>query len=329
MEELALQAPLVLPRAACRSTAGHRGPGGEDGPPADRRLLAPAGRRPGPAVDPARRRGPGRPAAREPAPGPGSWPPAGGVPCRPRAPTTRWRSRGYAYGPAFRAWRPPGVAAQDVFAEVVLGAGTPAAGFAVHPALLDAALHALLLGSRRRRRDRAAVPWAGVTLHATGAAGAAGPAVPGRRRRLPAVGRRPGRAARADRGSLTLRLLPAGRRCASAAGRRGSALFRPGVALPAGLAGPPGRGDGWAVLGEPDWASRCRGRGDVRRTWPRWPWPAAAGRCPTWSWPAACPPPAAGRGAGDAARGVARAGAGAGAGVAGRAGPGRRRGWWW
>ncbi|WP_037898498.1 polyketide synthase dehydratase domain-containing protein, partial [Streptomyces sp. NRRL S-920] len=44
-------------------------------------------------------------------------------------------------------------------------------GFGLHPALLDAALHAVALGDFTEAADHALLPfaWTGVTLHATGA----------------------------------------------------------------------------------------------------------------------------------------------------------------
>ncbi|NGY63508.1 SDR family NAD(P)-dependent oxidoreductase [Lentzea sp. NEAU-D13] len=71
---------------------------------------------------------------------------------------------GFVYGPRFRGlhrvWRGDG----EVFAEVRLPEGEP--GFGVHPALFDAALHAIAL-----ENDESRVPfaWSGVSLAATGA----------------------------------------------------------------------------------------------------------------------------------------------------------------
>ncbi|RBQ20834.1 beta-ketoacyl synthase [Spongiactinospora rosea] len=79
--------------------------------------------------------------------------------------------RGYGYGPVFQgvraAWRAP----EGVFAEVALPEGTPVAG-GLHPALLDAVLHAAaLLDGGERQEDGPLIPfvWNGVTLHAAGA----------------------------------------------------------------------------------------------------------------------------------------------------------------
>ncbi|MER7881198.1 polyketide synthase dehydratase domain-containing protein, partial [Streptomyces solisilvae] len=82
---------------------------------------------------------------------------------------------GVSYGPVFRglraAWRSGG----DVFAEVALADAVvgDAAGFGVHPALLDAALHAVGLGEFFD--DDVVVPrlpfvWSGVSVFASGAA---------------------------------------------------------------------------------------------------------------------------------------------------------------
>ena len=78
---------------------------------------------------------------------------------------------GYAYGPAFRGlhrvWRGDG----ELFAEVALPEElrTEARHHAVHPALLDAALHPLLLGANPAEPPLVPFSWNGITLNATGA----------------------------------------------------------------------------------------------------------------------------------------------------------------
>ena len=59
---------------------------------------------------------------------------------------------GYGYGPAFRGLRAAWRRGEDVFAEVALpeDAAAEAGSFGVHPALLDAALHAAGLAGRGR-----------------------------------------------------------------------------------------------------------------------------------------------------------------------------------
>ncbi|MEW1847790.1 type I polyketide synthase, partial [Nonomuraea angiospora] len=77
--------------------------------------------------------------------------------------------RGYEYGPVFQglqaAWR----LGEEIFAEVALPeqAFADAGRFGIHPALLDAALHAQLVAGD----GRTVLPfsWAGVDLHAAGA----------------------------------------------------------------------------------------------------------------------------------------------------------------
>ncbi|MET4427275.1 type I polyketide synthase [Mycolicibacterium sp. 624] len=76
--------------------------------------------------------------------------------------------RGYQYGPAFQnltaMWR----RGEEIFAEVQLGQDVSVAGLGVHPALLDGALHAVILGMDS---EELALPfsWQKVSLHAAGA----------------------------------------------------------------------------------------------------------------------------------------------------------------
>ncbi|MBT3155389.1 SDR family NAD(P)-dependent oxidoreductase [Streptomyces sp. CHD11] len=82
-------------------------------------------------------------------------------------------ARGYDYGPAFQGltgvWR----RGDELFAEAALPADSAAqaGGFGLHPALLDAALHAVWYGSILDGMDGAVLPfaWAGVSLSAVGA----------------------------------------------------------------------------------------------------------------------------------------------------------------
>ncbi|MBF6353006.1 SDR family NAD(P)-dependent oxidoreductase [Nocardia higoensis] len=71
-----------------------------------------------------------------------TWPPPGAT----TIPTERWyeslASRGFGYGPAFRGLRAVWRHGRDIYAEVV--SPTPGRGYAIHPALLDAAFHAAL-----------------------------------------------------------------------------------------------------------------------------------------------------------------------------------------
>ncbi|MGW5450368.1 polyketide synthase dehydratase domain-containing protein, partial [Streptomyces asiaticus] len=83
--------------------------------------------------------------------------------------------RGYAYGPAFQGLRTVWRRGEEVFAEVALPGEQreDAAGFGIHPALLDAALHAGMLGAAADTEDpeQPVLPfaWNGLVLHAAGA----------------------------------------------------------------------------------------------------------------------------------------------------------------
>ncbi|MET9390143.1 type I polyketide synthase [Streptomyces sp. NPDC006624] len=99
--------------------------------------------------------------------GPGAtpWPPPGAEPVDPAAAYERLARRGYHYGPAFRGLRRAWVRGSETFAEVALDQDAPGASATAHPALLDAALHAALLGTG----DGLTVPftWRDVTLPPT------------------------------------------------------------------------------------------------------------------------------------------------------------------
>nr|WP_051806080.1 type I polyketide synthase [Streptomyces sp. NRRL F-2747] len=101
------------------------------------------------------------------------WPPQGATPVPMDGAYERLLARGYGYGPVFRgmtaAWR----LGDDVFAEVELPeeAHEEAGRFGLHPALLDAAMHADLLDAEDSADAPTLMPfsWNGVTLHAAGA----------------------------------------------------------------------------------------------------------------------------------------------------------------
>jgi short-subunit dehydrogenase/acyl carrier protein len=138
--ELVTVAPLVLPedgpvtlqlRVADADADGRRTAGvyGHDGTGWNRHataVLAPDG--PAPAAAPV------------------TWPPAGAEPIDLTGGYDRLADAGYEYGPAFRGLRAAWRHGEEVFAEVALPGGTGATGHAVHPALLDAALHPVALG---------------------------------------------------------------------------------------------------------------------------------------------------------------------------------------
>ncbi len=103
------------------------------------------------------------------------WPPAGVVPVEVADGYQQLAERGYGYGPAFRGLTAMWRRGDEVFAEVALpaDAGVSVTGFGVHPVLLDAALHAVVLSAESAERGQGSVlvpfSWQGVSLHAAGA----------------------------------------------------------------------------------------------------------------------------------------------------------------
>ncbi|MFG2943547.1 SDR family NAD(P)-dependent oxidoreductase [Streptomyces sp. NPDC048282] len=108
-----------------------------------------------------------------------AWPPAGATPVDCADVYDDFAAAGYHYGPLFQglsaAWR----RGDETFAEVALpeDRATDADHYGLHPALLDGALHAVGLAilDRAGHGDGAPQPrlpfaWRGVTLHAAGAA---------------------------------------------------------------------------------------------------------------------------------------------------------------
>ncbi len=98
----------------------------------------------------------------------GAWPPPSAAALDPDALYDRLAGRGFAYGPAFQgvraAWQGDGA----LYAEVALGEEqlADAARFAVHPALLDAALH---VAAAQGDGVRLAFSWSGVRVQRRGA----------------------------------------------------------------------------------------------------------------------------------------------------------------
>ncbi|MBI0294153.1 SDR family NAD(P)-dependent oxidoreductase, partial [Streptomyces sp. PRKS01-29] len=129
----------------------------------------------------------GTPAAADHTIAPDPWPPAGAEAVDVGGLYERFARTGLGYGPSFQGLRTVWRKGDEVFAEVRLAeeARQDAERFGLHPALLDAALHAMAFGGFVRlpepdgkvRRDegsgtgRVRLPfaWSGVALHATGA----------------------------------------------------------------------------------------------------------------------------------------------------------------
>ncbi|WP_145012795.1 type I polyketide synthase [Mycobacterium marseillense] len=102
-----------------------------------------------------------------------AWPPVGAVAVDAADGYEQLAARGYGYGPAFRGLTAAWVRGDEVFAEVRLpDAAGSVNGYGVHPALLDAAMHALVIGHQiADHTDEVVLPfsWQGVSLHAAGA----------------------------------------------------------------------------------------------------------------------------------------------------------------
>ncbi|MEU6127050.1 type I polyketide synthase, partial [Streptomyces sp. NPDC047123] len=105
-----------------------------------------------------------------------TWPPAGAEPVEIGDLYERAASEGYTYGPSFQGLRAVWRDGRDLLAEVTLPEQAGAEdGFGIHPVLLDAALHPALLLDGDAADDGDAVgprlpfAWNGVSLWATGA----------------------------------------------------------------------------------------------------------------------------------------------------------------
>ncbi|MFJ6141873.1 type I polyketide synthase, partial [Kitasatospora sp. NPDC092286] len=175
LDELTLEAPVVLPsegglqlrlRVGAVDATGRR--------PVTVHTRPDGGRA---ADDPWTRHATGvlAPATEEPAdPGLAAWPPAEAEPLDVTGLYTGFAEGGFAYGPAFQgltaAWR----RGEEVFAEVRLpeALGEETDEYALHPALLDAALQTVGLSRLAEDADapaRLPFSWSGAQLHATGA----------------------------------------------------------------------------------------------------------------------------------------------------------------
>ncbi|WP_232519817.1 type I polyketide synthase [Actinosynnema pretiosum] len=166
VEELALAAPLALPDDAALQVQVTLDAPDETG----RRVIAVHSRDDATPGDPWTRHATGVLAPAAPA---GAalteWPPAGAEAVGLDGLHDGLASAGLEYGPAFRGLRAAWRLGDEVFAEVALPEEVDASGYEVHPALLDAALHAIAL---TRGEDQAATlpfAWNGVAVHATGA----------------------------------------------------------------------------------------------------------------------------------------------------------------
>ncbi|GAA1642988.1 type I polyketide synthase [Actinoplanes couchii] len=182
LDELTLAAPLVLPERGAvqvqvwagapdptgrRAVTVHSRPDGDPDATWTEHATGLLGAAGTPlTLDPARSENAGP--ARTDNLGAAAWPPPGAEPVSVDGVHDRLADGGFVYGPAFRGLRAAWRDGEHVYAEVTLPDDADPAGFGLHPALFDAALHALMLDSAT---GPAGIPfaWHGVTLHATGA----------------------------------------------------------------------------------------------------------------------------------------------------------------
>ncbi|WP_203759469.1 type I polyketide synthase, partial [Actinoplanes octamycinicus] len=167
LQELVIESPLVLPpRAAIVLRVTVDGPAG-----APARPVAVYSRAADAVLDdPWTRHATGTLSAETPAPPAAfeQWPPAGAQPVDAAGLYDDLAAAGFGYGPMFQglqaAWR----RGDEVYAEVELPETASVAGYGLHPALLDAALHADALGAPATATDAPRLPfaWTGVTLYA-------------------------------------------------------------------------------------------------------------------------------------------------------------------
>nr|WP_028478666.1 type I polyketide synthase [Nocardia sp. CNY236] len=99
-----------------------------------------------------------------------AWPPADARPLDVSELYDRFAAAGYRYGPTFRGVRAAWGRGGEVFAEVALPQRRDGDAYVMHPALLDAALHASALLPNRDGVARLPFSWTGVTAHAAGTA---------------------------------------------------------------------------------------------------------------------------------------------------------------
>lgn len=177
LEELTLEAPLVLPESG--GVAVEAVVGAPDG--MGRRTVEFYSRPDGGAEDAAWQRhatGVLAPVG-APVPEPATfasqaWPPPGSQPVDITGLYEDMARQGYGYGPAFSGLRAVWRRADEVFAEVALDQETAAdaSAFGLHPALLDAALQATDFASPEAVPEGTRVPfmWTGVNLRSEGAA---------------------------------------------------------------------------------------------------------------------------------------------------------------
>ncbi|TDD94229.1 type I polyketide synthase, partial [Actinomadura rubrisoli] len=166
LDDLVLEVPLAIPAGGAADVQIEVSPGESARPLAFHS-------RPGPDA-PWTRHATGSLSASAPGPGAAeltAWPPPGAVAVGLDDAYELLADHGYGYGPVFQGLRALWRRGADLFAEAALPDGADPAGYRLHPALLDAALHPAVLAPLRDGSTETALPfsWSGVRLLATGA----------------------------------------------------------------------------------------------------------------------------------------------------------------
>jgi acyl transferase domain-containing protein/thioesterase domain-containing protein/acyl carrier protein len=99
----------------------------------------------------------------------GAWPPAGAEPVPVDGLYATLADLGLDCGPALRGVRAAWRSGNEVYAELAVPEDIGAAGFGIHPALFEAALHTGLLGFAEQGAPKLPVSWSGVRLATPGA----------------------------------------------------------------------------------------------------------------------------------------------------------------
>ncbi|TRV70907.1 beta-ketoacyl synthase, partial [Streptomyces sp. 130] len=171
LEELTLQAPLVLPEQG--GVAIQVAVGAAD--PAGRRTVSVYSRGDGADHAPWTRHAEGILATggRVPAADLTAWPPKGAEAIDVEGAYELLAERGYGYGPVFQGLKAAWTSGEELYAEIALPESEQddAQRFGLHPALLDAAMHVALIDDGSRTDESTVLPfaWTDVALHAAGA----------------------------------------------------------------------------------------------------------------------------------------------------------------
>ncbi|MER7765137.1 type I polyketide synthase, partial [Streptomyces sp. NPDC097619] len=161
IDELVLQAPLVLPEEGARQVQVIVGAEDADGLREVALYSRPEG-----SDEPAVRHAQGRLTGHaEPArPLGAQWPPAGARPVPVDTLYPRAVAAGYEYGPLFQGLRSAWRSGEDLYAEIALPEGAGGQGFGIHPALFDAVLHGALVERDLTAGVDLPFSWSGVRL---------------------------------------------------------------------------------------------------------------------------------------------------------------------